>query len=84
MGKAKKRWTLEEEAALSAGVYKYGTGKWKDILNDHQFAHCLINRSNVDLKDKWRNLGCNASNSQSSSRRHTGSRYVFIVQMYFL
>ncbi|KAF5766998.1 putative transcription factor MYB-related family [Helianthus annuus] len=84
MGKAKKRWTSEEEAALSAGVYKYGTGKWKDILNDHQFAHCLINRSNVDLKDKWRNLGCNASNSQGSSRRHTGSRYVFIFQMYFL
>ncbi|KAI3761654.1 hypothetical protein L1987_52075 [Smallanthus sonchifolius] len=50
MGKPKTRWTSEEETALFAGVNKYGTGKWKDILTDKQFAHCLIKRSNVDLK----------------------------------
>ncbi|KAI3671653.1 hypothetical protein L1987_87393 [Smallanthus sonchifolius] len=53
MGKPKTRWTSEEETALFAGVNKYGTGKWKDILTDKEFAHCLIKRSNVDLKI-WR------------------------------
>ncbi|KAI3777913.1 hypothetical protein L1987_47716 [Smallanthus sonchifolius] len=53
MGKPKKRWTSEEETALFAGVNKYGTGKWKDILTDKEFAHCLIKRSNVDLKIRF-------------------------------
>ncbi|KAL8256689.1 hypothetical protein R6Q59_028730 [Mikania micrantha] len=63
MGKRRNRWTPEEETALVAGVNKHGPGKWKDILADEAFAPSLINRSNVDLKDKWRNLSCNASNT---------------------
>ncbi|GKD81135.1 telomere repeat-binding factor 4-like protein, partial [Tanacetum coccineum] len=59
MGKQKKRWTLDEEAALIAGVRKYGMGNWRDILSDQKISQCLKDRSNVDLKDKWRNLSAN-------------------------
>lgn len=48
--------TSEEESALRVGLVKYGTGKWRTILKDLEFAACLAARSNVDLKDKWRNL----------------------------
>lgn len=57
MGNQKLKWTAEEEEALTAGVVKYGAGKWKNILVDSEFKHKLANRSNVDLKDKWRNMG---------------------------
>ncbi|KAL2462552.1 Telomere repeat-binding factor 5 [Forsythia ovata] len=56
MGNQKVKWTSEEEEALKAGVVKHGTGKWKNILRDPQFAPYLTNRSNIDLKDKWRNM----------------------------
>ncbi|KAI3455589.1 hypothetical protein Pfo_012252 [Paulownia fortunei] len=57
MGNQKQKWTAEEEEALKAGVAKHGAGKWKNILVDSEFAPKLSNRSNVDLKDKWRNMG---------------------------
>lgn len=57
MGIQKQKWTREEEAALKAGVDKHGPGKWKTILTDPDFKDALSNRSNIDLKDKWRNLG---------------------------
>lgn len=57
MGIQKQKWTREEEAALKAGVDKHGPGKWKTILTDSDFSDALTNRSNIDLKDKWRNLG---------------------------
>ncbi|KAL1538495.1 single myb histone 6-like [Salvia divinorum] len=56
MGAPKQKWTPEEEAALKAGIQKYGTGKWSTILKDPEFSTDLRSRSNVDLKDKWRNL----------------------------
>ncbi|KAL6495936.1 hypothetical protein OROGR_030499 [Orobanche gracilis] len=59
MGNRKLKWTAEEEDALMAGIAKHGAGKWKSILVDAEFAHILANRSNVDLKDKWRNVGPN-------------------------
>ena len=31
-------------------------GRWKYIKTDPEFSQCLTNRSNVDLKDKWRNI----------------------------
>ncbi|CAI9261942.1 unnamed protein product [Lactuca saligna] len=72
MGTPRKMWTLAEESALLAGVAKHGAGKWKTILTDEEFAPRLVNRSNVDLKDKWRNLSYHVSSSawpapQSSS-----------------
>nr|AKV71973.1 single MYB histone protein [Rehmannia glutinosa] len=58
MGAPKQKWTSEEEAALKAGIRKYGIGKWSTILKDPEFSTVLRSRSNVDLKDKWRNLNC--------------------------
>ncbi|CAI9261949.1 unnamed protein product [Lactuca saligna] len=73
------RWTLEEENALRAGVDKYGTGKWVKILTDEDLAPCLIARTNIDLKDKWRNLCGNASRRavslQCSTDKEIGSGY---------
>ncbi|KAJ7546757.1 hypothetical protein O6H91_08G053100 [Diphasiastrum complanatum] len=61
MGVPKQKWTSEEEAALRAGVEKYGPGKWRAIQRDPNFGPCLVSRSNVDLKDKWRNMNVGAS-----------------------
>ncbi|KAE8675630.1 Telomere repeat-binding factor 3 [Hibiscus syriacus] len=60
MGAPKQKWTAEEEAALKAGVLKHGTGKWRNILSDPGFSSVLHSRSNVDLKDKWRNINATA------------------------
>ncbi|CAH2043259.1 unnamed protein product [Thlaspi arvense] len=60
MGAPKQKWTQEEEAALKAGVLKHGTGKWRTILSDPEFNLVLKSRSNVDLKDKWRNISVTA------------------------
>ncbi|KAL1563339.1 telomere repeat-binding factor 4-like [Salvia divinorum] len=56
MGNPKQKWTSEEEEALRAGIAKHGAGKWKNIQRDPEFNHLLFSRSNIDLKDKWRNL----------------------------
>lgn len=61
MGAPKQKWTAEEEAALKAGVRKHGAGKWQTILRDPEFSHVLRSRSNVDLKDKWRNINVTLS-----------------------
>ena len=61
MGAPKQKWTTEEEAALKAGVVKHGVGKWRTILKDPEFSCVLFLRSNVDLKDKWRNLSVMAN-----------------------
>ncbi|CAI9753745.1 unnamed protein product [Fraxinus pennsylvanica] len=50
MGNPKLKWTSEEKEAIEEGVVKYGTGQWKIILNDPEFAPRLANRSNVQLK----------------------------------
>ncbi|KAF8017303.1 hypothetical protein BT93_H2478 [Corymbia citriodora subsp. variegata] len=60
MGAPKQKWTAEEEAALKAGVIKHGAGKWRTILTDPEFKIILQMRSNVDLKDKWRNINVTA------------------------
>ncbi|KAL2522494.1 Telomere repeat-binding factor 1 [Forsythia ovata] len=68
MGAPKQKWTSEEEAALKAGIAKYGVGKWSTILKDPEFSAVLRSRSNVDLKDKWRNLNCMANGLGSRHR----------------
>ncbi|PNY05784.1 telomere repeat-binding factor 1-like protein, partial [Trifolium pratense] len=83
MGAPKQKWSAEEEAALKAGVVKHGVGKWRTILKDPEFNCVLYIRSNVDLKDKWRNLSVMANGWTSrekakvSIRRahHQGSRH---------
>lgn len=56
MGVPKSKWTSAEEEALRAGIAKYGAGKWRNIKADPEFIQILISRSNIDLKDKWRNM----------------------------
>ncbi|KAL8537160.1 hypothetical protein ACS0TY_012369 [Phlomoides rotata] len=72
MGNQKLRWKEEEEEALKAGVAKHGTGKWKNILADPEFNHKLILRSNVDLKDKWRNLCVTVEQGSGANRTPNG------------
>lgn len=68
MGAPKQKWTSEEEEALRAGVAKHGTGKWKNIQKDPEFGTCLAARSNIDLKDKWRNMSVSASGQGSREK----------------
>nr|XP_023913427.1 uncharacterized protein LOC112025000 isoform X1 [Quercus suber] len=49
-----KRWSLLEEDTLRTGVQKYGKGNWKLILNSYR--DIFDERTEVDLKDKWRNM----------------------------
>ncbi|KAL4570620.1 hypothetical protein LXL04_026278 [Taraxacum kok-saghyz] len=37
------------------------TNKWKNIQKDPEFNHFLYFRSNIDLKDKWRNMSVSAN-----------------------
>nr|QSD99734.1 MYB family transcription factor [Melilotus albus] len=68
MGAPKQKWTAEEEAALKAGVVKHGVSKWRTILKDPEFNHVLYIRSNIDLKDKWRNLSVTANGRTSREK----------------
>uniref|UniRef100_A0A804U6G3 MYB transcription factor n=1 Tax=Zea mays TaxID=4577 RepID=A0A804U6G3_MAIZE len=68
MGAPKQRWTSEEEAALRAGIARHGVGKWRTILKDPEFSSTLCYRSNVDLKDKWRNMNVIVSTSSSRDK----------------
>ncbi|KAL6974562.1 hypothetical protein U1Q18_028747 [Sarracenia purpurea var. burkii] len=71
MGNPKQKWTSEEEEALRAGVAKHGTGKWKNIQKDPEFNHFLYSRSNIDLKDKWRNMSVSANPQGSREKSRT-------------
>ncbi|KAF7837196.1 Telomeric repeat-binding factor 2 [Senna tora] len=51
-----KRWTTLEEHTLVAGVNKFGKGNWKTILNFYSEIFKKADRTEVDLKDKWRNM----------------------------
>ncbi|GJS63465.1 ribonuclease H-like domain-containing protein [Tanacetum coccineum] len=66
------RWTAEEDDALCAGVEKHFFGNWLAILTDYQFTYSLANRSNINLKDKWRTLSksSNVSNSKKKVMAH--------------
>ncbi|KAK9848171.1 hypothetical protein WJX84_004055 [Apatococcus fuscideae] len=68
-GPPKQKWTSEEESALREGVSKYGVGKWRLIQKDGIFAGVLRNRSNVDLKDKWRNLNMDSYTAAKEKAR---------------
>lgn len=76
MGAPKQKWTPEEEAALKAGVVKHGAGKWRTILKDPEFSGVLFLRSNVDLKDKWRNMSVMANGWGSREKARLALRKV--------
>ncbi|XP_071736507.1 telomere repeat-binding factor 4-like [Rutidosis leptorrhynchoides] len=71
MGNPKQKWTPEEEEALRAGIAKHGTGKWKNIQRDPEFNHLLFSRSNIDLKDKWRNMSVSANGQGPREKSRT-------------
>ncbi|KAJ4787389.1 Telomere repeat-binding factor 4 [Rhynchospora pubera] len=71
MGAPKQKWTSEEEEALKAGVNKHGAGKWRNIQKDPEFSHLLASRSNIDLKDKWRNMSVSYSGLGSREKTRT-------------
>lgn len=48
-------WTREEIQALLKGVSRHGQGNWMEIKNDSELGSVLLNRTTVDIKDKWRN-----------------------------
>ncbi|ESW08179.1 hypothetical protein PHAVU_009G025400 [Phaseolus vulgaris] len=53
------KWSQLEEETLRTAVEKFGRGNWKLILNSHK--DIFEERTEVDLKDKWRNMtryGC--------------------------
>ncbi|KZV38555.1 hypothetical protein F511_39401 [Dorcoceras hygrometricum] len=49
-----RKWSPLEEDTLRTGVEKYGKGHWKVILT--AYHDIFEDRTEVDLKDKWRNL----------------------------
>jgi len=53
----KKRipFTEEEEEYLTLGVKMFGAGEWAKILG-HYGSHFHPKRTNIHLKDKWRNM----------------------------
>lgn len=52
----KIRWQPDEVLALEAGVARFGVGSWSNIHQAYSHTFERHNRSQVDLKDKWRNL----------------------------
>ena len=50
--RTRRLWTPEEEAKLIKGVNTYGKGNWALIRRKMH----LTERTNVELKDKWRNI----------------------------
>ena len=53
---------------------RYEAGKWRHIQKDSEFGPVLKNRSNVDLKDKWRNLNMDSGGSRRDSRGGGGDK----------
>jgi hypothetical protein len=50
----KNKWSEEEVETLKREVWKYGKGRWKLILQNNY--NIFQDRTEVNLKDKWRNL----------------------------
>ncbi|KAJ3697000.1 hypothetical protein LUZ61_000705 [Rhynchospora tenuis] len=49
-----KRWSVLEEDTLRKAVEEYGRGNWKKML--YNYRYIFEERTEVDLKDKWRNM----------------------------
>lgn len=79
MGAPKQKWTSEEEDALRAGVDKHGAGKWRTIQKDPEFSHCLSTRSNIDLKDKWRNMIVSAGGQGFREKSRTPKPKILLI-----
>ncbi len=61
-------WTAGEEEDLEIGVERHGEGHWSAILSDPNLRF-HASRTQVDLKDKWRNMKHYKPYNQISTRR---------------
>ena len=61
-------YSLISTSDLEEGVAKHGVGKWATILNDRHL-HFNASRTQVDLKDKWRNIKHYTPYNQISLRK---------------
>ena len=59
-----RRWTDDEVNALKDGCRHFGVGSWSKILGYHWDR--FNNRTQVDLKDKWRNLVRNNADQEAT------------------
>jgi hypothetical protein len=51
------RWSKEEEEGFKLLVNTFGVGSWKKVLTTGQAQGVIVDtRTEVDLKDKWRNM----------------------------
>ena len=66
MARKRVRWTAEEEHALRTGVELHGAGNWRRIMRSQIFGPT---RTNVDLKDKWRNMTMSGQVTLSSAQQ---------------
>jgi len=62
-GRTRNPWTTQETENLVRGTSIFGAGSWT-MIKDHLFAESQ--RTNRDLKDKWRNLLIKGVLTQSS------------------
>ncbi|GAB2264228.1 hypothetical protein Droror1_Dr00026362 [Drosera rotundifolia] len=54
MRRKRKKWTPVEEDTLVEGIKRFGEGNWKVI--NLAYRDVFVDRTDVDLKDKWRNM----------------------------
>eukprot|EP00898_Chlorokybus_atmophyticus_P002676 jgi/Chlat1/3409/Chrsp23S03742 len=54
----RQRFSRIEEAILREAVIRFGKGKWRQIMLE--YSHVFVGRTQVDLKDKWRNIEKNS------------------------
>eukprot|EP01135_Chromosphaera_perkinsii_P000606 Nk52_evm9s136 gene=Nk52_evmTU9s136 len=69
------RWTTNEIEALKDGVSEFGEGEWALIVAKYE---ALKNRSNVSLKDKWRNIQL----KEEEKKNRKALRYTQLKRLY--
>ncbi|KAK5072083.1 hypothetical protein LTR64_004139 [Lithohypha guttulata] len=63
--RTRRKWSEPETSDLLAGVKKHGFGKWKQILNDP--AYTFVDRTSIDLKDRFRVFAKDYPDGQSEA-----------------
>jgi len=64
-----KQWTAEETESLRQGMELFGEHKHRWALIKQHFSKELHHRSNIDLKDRWRNMQGRKQNRKRKARK---------------